>query len=82
MREELEEILWAYLAAEISPEVNKYQVDQQVATSHVQILTASDFAEILCKAIEDKETSQVVILCLSIMSLKLAYIADSYFSEG
>ena len=41
--------------------VGKYQVDHQVATSHVQILTASEFAEILCKANEDKETLQVAI---------------------
>ena len=59
MREELEEVLWVHLAAEVSPEVHKYQVEEQVVTSHVQLLTPSDFCEILCKAIEDKDISQV-----------------------
>ena len=56
MREELEEVLWAHLSPEISPEV---QTEQQVATSHVQPLTANDFSGVLCVATHNRETSQV-----------------------
>ena len=62
MREELEEVLWAHLSAEISPEVQKHQIEQQVATSHVQPLTANDFSGVLCGAIHNRETSQVYVM--------------------
>ena len=58
-REELEDVLWDHLSAEISTEVVKYQVQMQTRRPNSVPVTTADVSAILCNAVKDKNLSEV-----------------------
>lgn len=69
MKEQVEDILWAHLQAEIAPQVIKYQVqrDADLTKPSEQPFTPQQFAQVLCTATEGKDTSEV---CGSFLNLQ------------
>lgn len=58
-REELEEMLWEHLSAEVAPEVAKYQVQQQKRPPKCMPISIEQLSSLLSSAVKDKPVSQV-----------------------
>ncbi len=74
-REELEDVLWGHLSAELAPEVVKYQGRQQQRPQHAVPVTVAEITTILSAAVKDKPVSQVISYTVTIYN-------NTYFHTG
>lgn len=77
-REELEDVLWGHLSAELAPEVVKYQGRQQLRPQHAVPVTVAEITTILS---EDKPISQVIPCTVTTFNITYFHTGFAFFER-
>lgn len=80
-REELEDVLWGHLSAELALEVVKYQGRQQQRPQHAVPVTVAEITTILSAAVKDKPVSQVIPCTVTIYNITYLHTGFDFFER-